>query len=123
MGITHTSVAVTTLDRSGQPFERKFLVDTGAMDCLAPASLLEKAGVQREGTDLYELANGETVEFPFGYARMTFIGTEIITKIIFGPENAEPILGVMALEHAGITVDPTTQTLKRMATRSLKKAA
>ena len=43
-------------------------------------------------------------------------------KVIFGPEGSEPILGAMALEYAGFTVDPSSQTLKRLAARSLKSA-
>ena len=123
MGITHTTATIAALDRSREPFEAQFLIDTGAVDCLVPASLLEKAGVEAQETDIYELANGETVEFPFGFAWMTFMGTRIIAKIIFGPEHAEPILGVIALEQAGLSVDPTTETLKRMRARPLKRAA
>jgi len=41
-------------------------------------------------------------------------------RIIFGPENAEPILGVIALESAGMVVDPTNLTLKRLPAISLK---
>jgi hypothetical protein len=46
---------------------------------------------------------------------------EITTgRVIFGPDNAEPILGVTALESVGITIDPVTRTLKRLTAISLK---
>jgi hypothetical protein len=32
-------------------------------------------------------------------------------RVIFGPDNAEPILGVTALESVGVTIDPTSRTL------------
>jgi hypothetical protein len=38
----------------------------------------------------------------------------------FGSDNVEPILGVTALESAGITVDPTSQQLKRLPAIPLK---
>ena len=41
-------------------------------------------------------------------------------RIILGPDNAEPLLGVTALESVGITVDPRTQSLKRLPAVSLK---
>jgi predicted aspartyl protease len=87
------------------------------------ASILRATGIQPEGTDRYELADGRMVELAFGWARFTFMGTVAIAKIVFGPEGAEPILGVIALESAGLSVDPSTSALTRVASRSLKKAA
>lgn len=123
MGITHVTARIEGLDRKGQAYEGQFLVDTGAMDCLAPASVLVKAGIQQKGEDIYELANGEVVKYPYGFGWLSFMEFEIVGKIIFGPEGAEPILGVVAMETAGIVVDPSNQTLKRLAARSLKKVA
>jgi len=121
MGLTHVTVRIENLTRSGQPYENEFLVDTGAIDCLAPASDLQKAGIAVEGRDVYELANGEVLEYPYGFARVSFMGSQTVAQIIFGPENAEPILGVAALENAGIGIDPVSRTLKRMAAKPLKR--
>ncbi len=123
MGLTYTVATVEALHLGGPAVEARFLVDTGAIDCLLPGSLLQKAGIQPEGSDLYELADGQTLRFSFGWARLRFMDTVAIAKVIFGPEAAEPILGVIALESAGVAVDPMTHTLKRLATRSLKRAA
>jgi hypothetical protein len=41
-------------------------------------------------------------------------------RIIFGPENVEPILGVEALESVGIIVDPRKRTLRRLPAIPLK---
>jgi hypothetical protein len=41
-------------------------------------------------------------------------------RVIFGPDDAEPLLGVTALESAGFTVDPGSQTLKRLPAIPLK---
>jgi hypothetical protein len=70
---------------------------------------------------LYELVNGTTVELPYGFARVSFMGSETVTKVTFGPSDAESILGVVALESTGIGVDPVTRTLKRMAAKPLKR--
>jgi clan AA aspartic protease len=120
MGSTHVTVTVSNLQKSQSPYTASFLVDTGAIVCLAPASELRRAGVQPEGREAYELADGSPIEYEFGFARVSFMGSETVTKIIFGPEKVEPLLGVTALESVGIGVDPVSQTLKRYGALPLK---
>jgi len=120
MGLTHVTTRVAPLAGSKKFFEGEFVVDTGAIDCLVPASALKRIGIKPEGRDVYELANGETAEYPVGFARISFMGSHTVTKVIFGPEGAEPILGVVALESTGIGVDPVTRTLRRMSAKPLK---
>ncbi|HEY6925321.1 MAG TPA: aspartyl protease family protein [Steroidobacteraceae bacterium] len=122
MGLTHVTATVMPLEGKGSPVTDTFLVDTGAIDCLLPASALHRAGIEPQRADFYELADGQLIEFPVGVARIEFMGSLAIAKVIFGPEGSEPILGAMALEYAGFTVDPSSQTLKRLAARSLKPA-
>lgn len=120
MGLTHVTARVRPIGGSRRFFEAEFLVDTGALDCMAPAAALKRIGIRPEGKDVYELANGETIEYPYGFARVTFMGSETVTRIIFGPADAEPILGVIALESTGIGVDPVSKQLRRMAAKPLK---
>jgi predicted aspartyl protease len=68
----------------------------------------------------YELANGDTVEYNYGFARINFMGSETVSNIIFGPENVESILDVVALESTGIGIDPLTNTLKKFPATPLK---
>ncbi|MEM8866107.1 MAG: aspartyl protease family protein [Planctomycetota bacterium] len=120
MGITHVTAKLASTRDTGDPYEADFLVDTGALHCLAPASEVEKAGIQRRSKRSYELANGELVEFEVGFAELSVLGEQTVIEVIFGPENAEPILGVLALESLGIVVDPVSQTLKRLHAFPLK---
>ena len=120
MGIIKVTATISNLTKTGQPYESDFLVDTGAIDCMAPTSVLIKAGVQVEGKEVYESANGQPVEYNYGFARILFMGAETVTQVIFGPEDSDPILGVVALENVGIGVDPITRTLRRMAAKPLK---
>jgi predicted aspartyl protease len=120
MGVTHVTVQMRSLTGKGKPYEAECLVDTGAVDCMGPANRLRAAGIKPEGKAVYELANGDPVEYEYGFARITFIGTETVAQVIFGPPDVEPILGVVALENAGITVDPVTKTLKRLPAKPLK---
>ncbi|MEO0532021.1 MAG: aspartyl protease family protein [Planctomycetota bacterium] len=120
MGITHVTTTIRSLSTEGTPYEADFLVDTGALDCHAPTSSLEAAGVSPETKRTYELADGQLVEYEVGFARLSLLGQETVVQVIFGPEKAEPILGVLALEALGIVVDPVSQSLKRLSALPLK---
>ena len=122
MGLTHVTTTVRRLAGRGKEYSAEFLVDTGAVDCLAPAKALRKAGIKPEGKNVYEPADGSPVELEYGFARIALMGEETVSPIIFGPEGSEPILGVLALEGLGITVDPNTRLLKREHAISLKRA-
>ena len=120
MGIIYVKGIVSNLTKDAEPFEADFLVDTGAIDCMAPRDRLVQAGIRPETKSMYELANGESVEYEVGYARITFHGTETVAPIVFGPSDTQAILGVVALESAGFTVDPVSQTLKKIPAKPLK---
>ena len=120
MGLTRVTVSVRDLGKSRKPYEDVFLVDTGAVDCMVPGSKLKKAGIKPEGKSVYELANGTPVEYEYGFARVSFMGAETVAPVIFGPENVEPILGVVALENTGIGVNPRTRKLLKMPAKPLK---
>jgi clan AA aspartic protease len=112
MGLTHVTVALKGLGSSGGAYEADFLVDAGATDCLAPAAKLRQIQVEPVGTMVYELADGTKHEYPFGLVEIRFMGEITAGRVVFGPDDAEPILGVTALESVGITVDPANRTLK-----------
>ena len=120
MGLTHVTVNLRNLEKTQEGYEGLFLVDTGAIHCMAPSVELQKAGIKVEGKETYELANGQPIEMNYGFARVSFMGVETVTQVIFGPNDAEPILGVVALENVGIGVDPQNKTLKKMPAISLK---
>jgi clan AA aspartic protease len=120
MGLTHVTVTIKPNQTSKKKYEADFLIDTGATDCMAPAKALKKAGISPVGKTVYELADGTPKEFEFGLAVIEFMGDITAGRVIFGPDDVEPILGVTSLESVGIAVDPKTQTLKRMPAIPLK---
>lgn len=120
MGLTHVTVTLKDLGSADGTYEADFLVDTGATDSLAPAPELREIGVRPVGRMAYELADGTIKEYPFGLVEITFMGEITAGRVIFGPDNAEPLLGVTALESVGITVDPANWTLKRLPAIPLK---
>jgi clan AA aspartic protease len=120
MGLTHVTVKLRSLAGANGGYEADFLVDTGATDSLAPRAELQKIGLKPVGTTVYELADGSLQEYQFGLAEISFMGEVTAGRIIFGPDEAEPLLGVTALESVGITIDPANRTLKRLPAIPLK---
>ncbi len=122
MGLTHVAVKIGRLG-SNNLYDAKFLVDTGASESMASAAELRRLGIEPVGKRTYELASGELREYEYGLAEIRFMGEITSTDIIFGPDNIEPILGVIALEAAGFLVDPKNQTLTKLHAIPLKRVA
>ena len=121
MGLTHVTVRVRSLSSQNGAYEAEFLVDTGATGSLVPGAELRRIGVDPVGKQAYELANGRIEEYPFGLAEIAFMGEVTAGRVIFGPDDTEPILGVTALESVGITIDPRTRTLRHLPAVPLKQ--
>ena len=66
------------------------------------------------------MADGRPVEMKYGFARVSFVGSETVAQVIFGPEDCEPLLGVVALENTGITIDPRTRRLRKLHAKPRK---
>ncbi len=120
MGTTHVTCAAVNPADSNKRWEALFLVDTGAIDCMAPGKELRAIGIMPHGKRVYELADGNEIIFEVGTATVEFMGERVGATIIFGDDDVEPILGVTALESVGIEVDPQNQRLKRLPAVRLK---
>jgi clan AA aspartic protease len=120
MGITQVTAAVRNPARPRKLWEALFLVDTGAVDCLVPGKHLRALGLRPRGKRTYELADGTEVTLDITVAEIEFMGETVGATVTFGPDDAEPILGVTALESVGIEVDPRSQRLKRLPSVRLK---
>jgi clan AA aspartic protease len=121
MGVTHVTVAVSNPSDPDRRWEGLFLVDTGAVDCYVPAGRLREIGVEPRGKRSYELADGTETVLDIGVAQIEFMGEVVGVTVIFGRDDAEPLLGVTALESVGIEVDPQNQRLKRLPAVRLKR--
>jgi len=120
MGITQVTVAVCNPATPEKRWEGLFLVDTGAMDCMAPGNKLREIGIDPRGKRQYELADGSKIFFDIGVVQIEIMGEIVGSTIIFGKDDVEPILGVTVLESLGIEVDPQNQRLKRLPAVRLK---
>ena len=120
MGATHVTVTIRNPAQPDRTWEALFLVDTGATDCMAPRKHLEAIGLEAKGRRVYELADGSELVLDVTTADVEFMGEIVGGTIIMGEEDAEPLLGVTALESVGIEVDPVNQRLKRLPAVRLK---
>jgi clan AA aspartic protease len=120
MGTTHVTVTVRNPADPDRTWAGLFLVDTSAIDCLVPGKHLREIGLAPKAKRTYELADGSEIRMDITTAQIEFMGEIVGSTIIFAPDDAEPILGVTALESVGIEVDPRTQRLKRLPAVRLK---
>ena len=120
MGATHVTVTVRNPADPEKCWEGLFLVDTGATDSLVPGPHLDAIGLKPRGKRVYELVDGSEIVMDITVGEIEFMGETVGGTILYGAANAEPLLGVTALESVGIEVDPVSQRLKRLPAVRLK---
>ena len=109
------TVPIEVGDPEGTRFENvDALVDTGAFYTMMPSSHLQRLGVIRAESEEFELADGSVREYPLGETRVRVNGREVSTVVVFGEEDASPILGAYTLERLMLAVDPRNQRLMRV---------
>ena len=86
-------------------------VDTGAAYTTLPTTLLRDLGVAPIGKRRLLLADGRRIEMDIGRAWVTIDGESEVTVVVFGGDNAPPLLGAYTLEGLGLAVDPLGQRL------------
>ena len=123
MGATHVTVTIRNPAEPERAWEGLFLVDTGATDSLVPRPGLEAIGLQPKGRRTYELADGSEIAMDITTGEIEFMGETVGGTILFGADDAEPLLGMTALASVGIEVDPLNQRLKRLPAVRLKGMA
>ena len=121
MGAVHVTVTIRNPAEPSRSWEGLFLVATGATDSLVPRPHLEAIGLKSKGLRVYETGDGRKVEMDVTTADIEFMGDFTAGRILMGEDDAEPLLGVTALESAGIEVDPANQRLKKLPALRLKR--
>ena len=86
-------------------------VDTGASFTTLRSRLLGELGIEATGKRGFLLADGRRVEMAYGEAGATTNGDGVTTTVVFGENEAPPLLGAYALEGLAPAVDPEAQRL------------
>lgn len=121
MGAVHVAVTIRNPAEPSKSWDGLFLVDTGVADSLVPRPCLDAIGLKPKGQRVYETADGREVKMDVTTGDIEFMGEFTAGVIIFGDADAEPLLGVTALESVGVEVDPVSQRLKRLPAVRLKR--
>ena len=110
VGTFRISLEIGTL--SGERFERiEALVDTGATYSCVPREILDRIGARSEEEWPFVLADGRTVSYPIGTARVRLSGRSRLTVVVFGEPGSEPLIGAVTLEEFGLAADPVHRRL------------
>ena len=120
MGATFITVAIRNPSEPERVWEGDFLIDTGAVDSLVPRQHLESIGIVPEGQRIYGLADGKEIKLDVAVARLEFLGEIVGGTVAFGAEGVEPLLGVTALESAGVEVDPHNETFNKLSATRMR---
>lgn len=122
MGAIHVDVTLTNLADRSRSWTGPFLVNTCVTDSVVPRPILDAIGVVPERTRTYELADGSEVQMDIATARIELMGELTAGLVVFADAEAEPLLGVTALESVGVEVDPRNQRLTKLSAVRLKAA-
>jgi clan AA aspartic protease len=90
----------------------RFLVDSGAVYSLAPATLLRKLGIRPHSSRSFILADGTEITRPIGDAIFMIDDQRGASPVIFGEEDDAALLGTVSLESLGLILDPMKRVLR-----------
>ena len=109
------TVSVDVGDPTAQRFEPlDALVDTGSSHTSLPGRILRNLGVSPHELGRFRLATGDIVEREIGRTWMRLDGRLEMVIVVFGNDNAPPLLGAITLEQFGLGVDPVSRTVSRV---------
>ena len=114
MGLAYLEVEVAgaaTPDNS-EPVE--FLVDSGAVHSVVPASTLERLGIEALDKQEFRLADGTKVVRRKGGAVFRYGDRIGVADVIFGEGGDSSLMGVTTLESLGLVLDPLKRELRSL---------
>jgi clan AA aspartic protease len=115
VGITFTKAQLSNPRRPDIPeVEIEFLVDSGALFSVVPASILDRLAVARKHRQEFTLADGSHVAYDVGEANFAVGDLDATSKVVFAPEGVTPLLGVVTLESLTLMLNPVTRELLPM---------
>ena len=99
------------------------LVDTGSRYgssyTVLPAAILRRLNIFSTDTLDFELGDGRVISLEVGEARVRVEGRERTRIVVFGDDDASPLMGADTLQGAALAVDPVAHRL--VPTRALLK--
>ena len=113
VGFTYVTVAIANPVEPRRVKRKKLLVDSGALYSIVPKPILRALGIRPYGAETFTLADGSTIRREVGSVFLRIDGRQAPSPVIFGQKGDGALLGVIALESLGLTLDPRTRKLRR----------
>jgi clan AA aspartic protease len=114
MGLAEKIFLVKASYTSPKSIEVKFLIDSGAVFSLIPATELSKIGIEAYKTMDFYLADGTKITRKVGDAYFEYQGEGGAAPVVFGEEGDMPLLGATALEACTLVLNPYKRELYPM---------
>lgn len=105
MGHVHVQAVISNANGT-RSREFEAMVDTGSTYTFLPSPMLRELEIEPTRTSEFELATGETAQYARGEAIVRINGFAQMTPVVFGEDDAEPLIGVVTLEQLELAVDP-----------------
>ncbi|MBI4718777.1 MAG: aspartyl protease [Planctomycetes bacterium] len=114
MGATTVEVTIRKTHDSRRSRTVEFLVDSGAVYSVVPASTLKELGCKPYREKDFFLADGSKVKRQIGDAYFEYKGVGGPAPVIFGEKRDRNLLGVTTLEALELVLDPFRGELRPM---------
>ncbi len=112
MGLTYVNVGIANPSNLKRSKTKKLLADSGALFSIVPKEVLRSIGIRPYGTETFTLADGSTIRRGVGNVFLRINGRQAPSPIIFGEKGDGSLLGIIAIESLGLTIDPRTRKLR-----------
>lgn len=94
-------------DPQGHRYETvSALVDSWASYTTLPQSILKELGVEPHETRMFITADSRRIQREFGQTWIKIDGRRSVCPVVFGEDNAMPLLGAITLEIFALGIDP-----------------
>lgn len=114
MGITTVEVEIGVPNDGNRWESLEFLVDSGAVYSVVPATVLERLGIRPVTEEVFRLANGDKITRRKGIAAFR-LGKRIGgADVVFGEPGDSNLLGALTLEALGLVLDPLKRELREL---------
>ena len=112
MGLTYLEVEVAGPGTTDTTEPVEFLVDSGAVHSVVPASILERLGIKPLDEQVFRLADGTKVVRRKGGAVFRYGERVGVADVIFGEGGDSNLMGATTLESLGLVLDPLKRELR-----------
>lgn len=112
MGLTRITLSVANPAKPKKSVDVEFLVDSGAVYSVVPASVLRQLGVKPHSKQVFHLADGSRITRRKGDALFRMNGKQGMAPVIFGGKGDSTLLGMVTLGALGVVLDPIRRELR-----------